>query len=182
MSGLWVFVCGASGAGKDSMISWARERLQGNRKLVFARRIITRAQQPGSDHDAVTPEQFEHLTATGGLAWQWQAHGFSYGIDAKYAADVMAGKIVVVNGSREHGGPLLGQENIRVVQISTDTEKLAGRLAQRGREDEHAVRLRLARNADFADWQADHTIHNQAELAIAGLALVDYLINLLQFK
>jgi phosphonate metabolism protein PhnN/1,5-bisphosphokinase (PRPP-forming) len=177
MSGLWIFVCGPSGAGKDSVISWARARLQGNPKLVFARRIITRAQHPGSDHDPVTPEQFDHLVATSGLVWQWQAHGFSYGIHAKYAADVAAGKVVVVNGSREHGGPLQGQPRIRVVQISTDTEKLAGRLAQRGRENENAVRLRLARNADFADWQADHTIHNQAELAVAGLALVDYLLN-----
>ncbi len=177
MSGLWVFVCGPSGAGKDSVISWAKERLQGNPKLVFARRFITRAQQPGSDHDPVTPAQFDLLVANGGLAWQWQAHGFSYGIDAKYAADVLAGKVVVVNGSREHGGPLQGQPHIRVVQISTDTQRLADRLVQRGRDGEQAVRLRLARNAEFANWQADHTIHNQAELAVAGLALVDYLLN-----
>jgi phosphonate metabolism protein PhnN/1,5-bisphosphokinase (PRPP-forming) len=112
------------------------------------------------------------------LAWQWQVHGFSYGIHAKYAADVAAGKVVVVNGSREHCCPLQGQPHIRVVQISTDTQKLAGRLTQRGRDGEHAVRLRLARNAEFADWQADHTIQNQAELPVAGLALVDYLINI----
>ncbi len=173
-----MFVCGPSGAGKDSVIRWARERLQSNPKLVFARRIITRAQHPGSDHDPVTPAQFDYLVATSGLAWQWQAHGFSYGIHAKYAADVAAGKVVVVNGSREHSGPLQGQPHIRVVQISTDAEKLADRLAHRGRDGEHAVRLRLARNADFADWQADHTILNQAELPIAGLALVDYLLNI----
>jgi phosphonate metabolism protein PhnN/1,5-bisphosphokinase (PRPP-forming) len=178
MSGHWVFVCGPSGAGKDSVISWARERLQGNPKLVFARRMITRAQQTGSDHDPVTPEQFEQLAATGRLAWQWQAHGFSYGIDAHYATDVAAGKTVVVNGSREHCSPLQGQPQIRLVQISTDAQELARRLAQRGRDGEHAVSLRLARNAEFVEWQADHTILNQAELPIAGLALVDYLLNI----
>ncbi len=112
------------------------------------------------------------------MGWHWQAHGFNYGIDTRYAADVTAGKIVVVNGSREHCSPLQGQAHIRVMQISTDAKKLAQRLAQRGRDSELAVRLRLVRNAKFADWQANHTIHNQAEFAVVGIALVDYLLNI----
>ena len=74
MNGLWVFVCGASGAGKDSVMAWAAEYLQNSPRVVFARRMVTRAAHAGSDHDAITSEQFAQLQAAGALAWHWQAH------------------------------------------------------------------------------------------------------------
>jgi len=49
MSGKWVFVCGPSGAGKDSVLAWASDHLAGRRDIVFARRMVTRPMQPGSD-------------------------------------------------------------------------------------------------------------------------------------
>ncbi|MDO8451176.1 MAG: phosphonate metabolism protein/1,5-bisphosphokinase (PRPP-forming) PhnN [Rhodoferax sp.] len=175
MSGLWVFVCGPSGAGKDSVLGWAAKRLAARPDIVFARRMVTRASQPGSDHDAVTPQQFARLIGSGGLVWCWEAHGFHYGIEARYAAQVAAGKTVVVNGSRAHVGGLEAAAQVRVVQIVADAAQLATRLEQRGREASHEVSRRLARNALFSDLRADHTILNQGELADAGRHLADYL-------
>lgn len=154
---------------------WASEHLQGRDDIVFARRLITRATHTGSDHDPVTSEQFVHLAATGSLAWQWRAHGFDYGILAHYASDVAAGRVVVVNGSRAHCSQLQGKPKVKVVQITTDAEKLAERLAQRGRDAPHEVSQRLARNVEFEDWRADHTIVNRGELAYAGLEVANYL-------
>jgi ribose 1,5-bisphosphokinase len=176
MSGLWVFVCGPSGAGKDSVMSWAAGHLAARQEIVFARRMITRASQSGSDHDPVTPQQLADMIGSGGLVWRWEAHGFHYGIDARYAAEVAAGRVVVVNGSREHASGLRLAQQVRVVRIVAGTGQLAARLAQRGREAPQEVARRLARNALFPNLRADHTIVNQGELAHAGRQLADYLL------
>jgi ribose 1,5-bisphosphokinase len=140
--------------------------------------MVTRPSHEGSEHDQVSPEQFAHLASTKQLAWQWQAHGFNYGINARYTSEVMAGKIVVVNGSREHCMALKGRPTVKVVLITTDAQTLIERLAQRGRETPQEMNQRLARNAKFTQWHADFTLFNQGELAQAGMAFTDYLIGL----
>jgi phosphonate metabolism protein PhnN/1,5-bisphosphokinase (PRPP-forming) len=175
MSGAWVFVCGPSGAGKDSVLAWAAEHLADRRDIVFARRVVTRSVQPGSDHDPITPQQFALMRRTGELAWCWQAHGFDYGIAAHYCAEVATGRTVVVNGSREHASNLESIQSVRVVQIMVDAEQLAVRLARRGRDDPEQINQRLLRNARFNALRADHTILNQGVLASAGRELANYL-------
>jgi ribose 1,5-bisphosphokinase len=176
MSGLWVFVCGPSGAGKDSVMGWAARELAARQDIVFARRMVTRPAHPGSDHDAVDPEQFAQLLGVGGMAWCWAANGFGYGIEARYAAQVTAGRVVVVNGSREHAGALAPASQVRLVHILADTGQLAHRLRQRGRDTPQEVSQRLARNAHLSELRADLTICNQGELADAGRQLVDGLV------
>lgn len=178
MSGLWVFVCGPSGAGKDSVLGWAAQALAERQDIVFARRLVTRAAHPGSDHDEVSAEQFARLVDGDCLAWRWQAHSFHYGIESRYAAQVAAGRVVVVNGSREHVHTLKTAAQLRVVQIEVDAVQLAARLAQRSRDTPQEVARRLERNALFPNPQADCTIVNQSELAHAGRQLVDYLVAL----
>lgn len=176
MSGLWVFVCGPSGAGKDSVMNWAAEQLAANQNIIFARRLVTRAAHPGSDHDPVTADKFADLIGSDGLVWRWQAHGFQYGIDAHYGAEVAAGRVVVVNGSREHASGLDKSEKIRVVQIMAEPDQLAHRLEKRGRDLPHEVERRRVRNTLFADLRTDLTIVNQGALADAGQLLADYLL------
>lgn len=175
MSGAWVFVCGASGAGKDSVMAWAQQRLTERPDIVFSRRVVTREAQPGADDTPVTLAQFDALRLTGGLSWHWQAHGLSYGIGAHYASVVQEGRTVVVNGSREHVQGLAPGADIRVVQILAEPQQLANRLAQRGRDDPQAVHSRLSRNARFDSLQTHHTIYNQGALADAGQQLLAYL-------
>lgn len=182
MSGKWVLVCGASGAGKDSVMAWAQNHLAEQPQVVFSRRMVTRPAQPGSDHDEVSPSYFEQRLEKRALAWHWQAHGFGYGVSASYAAEVNAGRVVVVNGSREHVTTLaragaLGR-SVRAVQVLADAHQLEKRLQQRGRDSTLAVAQRMARNSQFADLRADCTIVNNATLADAGLQLAQYLNNL----
>jgi phosphonate metabolism protein PhnN/1,5-bisphosphokinase (PRPP-forming) len=175
MSGAWIFVCGPSGAGKDSVIASARQALQSRQDIVFARRMVTRPAQQGSDHDPVAEPDFLAVLQAGGLSWHWQAHGFYYGISRHYADEVEAGRTVVVNGSREHVNSLAPSPGLRVVQITAGQNQLAERLAQRGRDAASAVTERLARNTRFTGMQADCVIVNDAELAAAGQRLADYL-------
>ena len=175
MSGAWIFICGPSGAGKDSVVAAARQALSARQDIVFARRMVTRAMQPGSDHDPVTQAAFHALVHDDALSWHWQAHGFYYGIARHYAAEVQAGRLVVVNGSRAHVRALPASPDVRVVQITATPEQLALRLLQRGRDTPRAVADRLARNVGFAEMAADCVIVNDTELAIAGRRLADYL-------
>jgi phosphonate metabolism protein PhnN/1,5-bisphosphokinase (PRPP-forming) len=174
--GLWIFVCGPSGAGKDSVINWAAQQLAQRKEIVFSRRLVTRPSFPGSDHDEVTRQQLARKLGSGGLVWCWEANGQHYGIEAHYAAQVKAGRVVVVNGSREHASGLHAVPQVRVVHVVAEAGKLAARLEQRGREAPQEVARRLARNALFPDLQADCTIVNEGALEDAGQVLTDYLM------
>ena len=175
MSGAWIFVCGPSGAGKDSVIDLAQKTVREHKDIVFARRMVTRPAQAGSDHDPVTESDFHALLLTGGLRWHWQAHGFYYAIAEHYAAEVQAGRRVVVNGSRAHVRTLPASIEVRLVEITASPQQLAARLALRGRDTASAVADRLARSLRFADMDADCLIVNDAELAVAAQRLADYL-------
>ena len=175
MSGAWVYICGPSGAGKDSVIEAARQIMGPQPDIVFARRMVTRATQPGSDHDAVSDAGFLELLKSGGLSWHWQAHGYSYGIARRYERDVLAGRQVVINGSRAHVLGLAPAPDLRVIEITADPQQVANRLIQRGRDSNSAVASRLARNTSFSGLQADLVIVNDGALTVAGRCLADYL-------
>jgi ribose 1,5-bisphosphokinase len=177
MSGAWIFVCGPSGVGKDSVLGGARQALAHHSNIVFARRVITRAQHAGSDHDAVNAPAFLALLHNDHLRWHWQAHGFHYGVGMPYAEDVRAGRLVVVNGSRAHAQSLVPSADVRVVHITASPERLAARLVQRARDTPEAIATRLLRNAQITGLRADCTIANDADLNTASQALVDYLLS-----
>ena len=178
MTGQWVFVCGPSGVGKDSVIAWTVKALAGQPEIAFARRLITRAAQPASDHDAIGEHDFLLLQQSGGLRWCWQAHGFHYGISQHYASHVSAGGIVVVNGSRSHVDGLPASPDVKRVEITASPEAIASRLTERGRDTQQEVLQRLARNASLeetAPQKPDLRINNDGELAEAGSILATYL-------
>lgn len=178
MKGSWVFVCGPSGAGKDSVIAWARDRLAGNGDIVFAQRWMTRPTSPGADHQGIDAAEFARLRDSGGFAWKWEAHGLHYGVAARYAQQVRWGRVVVVNGSREHVAGLHSDSGVRVVQVVADPVEVAQRLARRGREAPEGIASRLARNARLGAVAADLTISNDGALAVAGRRLAKYLVRL----
>lgn len=178
MSGHWVFVCGPSGAGKDSVMAWARDQLAGDPGVVFSQRFVTRSAAAGADHQGLEELQFEQLKRRGALAWNWEAHGFQYGIAGRYAQQVAWGRVVVVNGSRAHVAALADRTGLHVVEIAAHPEAIAVRLARRGRDAPEAVVQRLERNARLARVQGARVISNDGALAVAGQQLVDYLAGL----
>ena len=174
-TGAWVFICGPSGSGKDSVIAYAQQALAARSDIVFTRRFVSRPVHAGSDHDALTPAAFAALAQAGGLSWHWRAHGFSYGIARHYDEAVGAGCLVIVNGSREHVNGLPASPDRLVLHITAEPTALAQRLLRRGRDSAEAVARRLERNADFYAMPADCVIFNDGELADAGQQLANYL-------
>lgn len=174
-AGQWVFVCGPSGAGKDSVVAWAQQRLAGDARVVFARRMVTRPAGPGREHDEVSRATVLRLGEAGKLAWHWEANGHLYAVAAHYQADVAAGRLVVVNGSREHVASLPPGAGIHAVLVTASTDVLATRLHSRAREDAVQVAARLTRNAQLGPLAAGLVLHNEGPLDAAGALLVAHL-------
>lgn len=98
--GQLVYVMGASGSGKDSLLQALRPRLRGL-PVAFARRYITRPlSAKGERHIAVSPERFAAMAASGEFVMDWQSHGLRYGIGKGIETTLAHGHVVLMNGSR----------------------------------------------------------------------------------
>ena len=58
MAGGFVFVVGPSGAGKDSLIAYARGAFADNERVIFPRRVVTRPSSEFEDHDSLEETAF----------------------------------------------------------------------------------------------------------------------------
>ncbi|WP_410480859.1 phosphonate metabolism protein/1,5-bisphosphokinase (PRPP-forming) PhnN [Pseudomonas plecoglossicida] len=173
-TGRLIFLIGPSGAGKDSLIDAARERLAAA-GVVLARRVITRsAEAKGEAAHGVTAEQFETLRAQGAFAMYWRANGLAYGIPQQVDQWLAAGRAVLVNGSRAYLAEARQRyPNLLAVQVEVRPEVLRQRLLARGRETTEEIEQRLARNARLQA-VADPTVHvldNSTTLQAAVTAL-----------
>jgi ribose 1,5-bisphosphokinase len=175
MKGRLIYVMGPSGAGKDSLLGFARERLAGG-PVLFAHRYITRAAGHYENHVALTVEEFDARSALGLFALEWASHRLRYGIGMEIDAWLTRGCTVVVNGSRQHVAQALERyPRIEVVHIDAPPHVLAVRLAARARESAEQVNARLTRQAPFQlpDCVQFTTIDNGGELQDAGHAFVE---------
>lgn len=147
-TGRLVYLVGPSGAGKDSLLAWARDNLPAGLEVRFARRTITRpADAAGENHVAVTDAQFEERLARGAFALHWRANGHRYGVGSEIAPWIAAGATVVVNGSREHIPEVRRSfPAVEVVHIAAPVRLLRERLVVRAREDQSQALARMARN------------------------------------
>lgn len=170
------YVMGPSGAGKDSLLHFARQRCA-DTNVMFAHRYITRpAAAGGEDHVAVSIEAFARLRAAGAFALHWSANGLHYGVGIEVEHWLAAGLDVVLNGSREH----LPQASARFARlqpilIEVSPERLGERLRARGRESEPEVRARIERAHRLPPPAHPRlkVIRNDEQLEAAGETLLD---------
>jgi ribose 1,5-bisphosphokinase len=149
--GVFVAVVGPSGAGKDTVIAYARDRFAGNDGVEFVRRVITRPSDSASeDHDTLEDAAFEEAVNAGAFAVSWSAHGLRYGLPARLDETIGSGRVAVANVSRGAIALLEARyANVIVVEITASADILAQRLAARGRESRGEVLARLARSAEL---------------------------------
>jgi len=145
--GRMVLVVGPSGAGKDTLMSALREKLEGRANIHFARRAITREAVTGTeDHETLTRPQFDRLVSLEETALSWEAHGLGYVIPKIYDAHIGAGDTVIANGSRRVLQRAADKyETAIVLLITAPVPVLAERLAARGRESRQDIERRLQR-------------------------------------
>jgi len=177
-NGRMIVVVGPSGAGKDTLMAYAAERLQDRIDVTFVRRVITRESDAGGeDHDAVCEADFQRMAQSGSFAVRWEAHGLYYGIPAGTLQQIRQGKIVVANGSRSALPHFKSAfPGMLVINVTARPEVLAARLAARGRESHDEILRRLQRNAPaLLDEYDVVTINNSGSVEEAGAAMVEAL-------
>jgi ribose 1,5-bisphosphokinase len=180
MSGVLVAVVGASGAGKDSLINFAREHLPD--QVAVVRRVVTRAADGGSeDHDSMTAEDFVAAEQRGEFALSWEAHGLQYGLPITLDDDLATGRVVIANLSRAVLPRLLTRyPNALVVEVTAEPEVLIGRLAGRGRETSDDIARRMERGAGFRLPPSTIQIDNSGDLHLAANRFVALLRDVLR--
>lgn len=176
-SGTLVLVVGPSGAGKDSLIDYARQRLLDVPYMVFPRRTVTRSESDFEDNLTLSEAEFDEAAAAGAFALSWRAHGLAYGIPRAIEADLAGGASVVVNVSRMAIEPARTKYRpLRVVVVTARRDVLFERLNARGRESSEEIARRLDR-ADLVSVTGDDVtvIDNSGPLEAAGEAFVSLL-------
>jgi len=169
--GAFVAVVGASGVGKDALLSYARARSGALAR--FPRRAITRPPGNGEDHEPLTEAEFAQARARGAFAVCWQAHGLHYGIPAAADVAVRDGRVVVANVSRGVLDELAARyRRLVVVRVTVSEQVRAQRLRARRREPESGVGQRLARPDPAPGHRVDTLITNDGSVAEGGGQLV----------
>jgi ribose 1,5-bisphosphokinase len=171
-----VYVVGASGVGKDSVLAQLRAMLQDDDRIAVAHRYITRqAHAGGENYIALSQHEFQQRRAADCFALDWESHGVHYGIGREIELWLARGMQVLINGSRAHAAVLRERyPAATVVEIVADEAVLRTRLLARGREDLAAVEARLARNRQLAACPADLRIANEGTVDEAALALLRF--------
>lgn len=165
------YVIGASGAGKDSILRYSRQRIEELDKCVFAHRYITRHSGAGGEnHIELSLKEFSYRSCSGFFCMEWGSHGLRYGIGREVRFWLEQGSSVVVNGSRAYlEQARLDFPEIVPVLIQVSPETLRERLLARKRESVEEIDKRISRSRELSFSDSDlHQIDNDGELCEAG--------------
>jgi len=143
---LVLVVVGPSGAGKDTLIAYARAACRGDASVVFPAPVVTRPPSVFEGNEFMPPSAFEQAAANGAFAIRWSAHGHMYGIPLAVDSDIEAGRTVVCNVSRTVVGAVRGRyANVVTVLVTAPQDVLRSRLAARERASDGRVSDRMRR-------------------------------------
>lgn len=141
-----IYLMGASGSGKDTLLRLLRAHLRDNEPVLVAHRYITRDSGDTEDALRLSAEEFARRAALGCFALRWSSHGLHYGVGVEIDTWLACGAAVIVNGSRAHLEAAHARyPALTAVEVTVDPALLALRLAGRGRESTEQIAQRLSR-------------------------------------
>ncbi len=177
--GTLFYIAGASGAGKDTLISYCRNQINGTLPVIFAHRYITRpANAGGENHVHLSEDEFKLRLRNNLFAMHWVSHGLYYGVGIEIDLWLSLGLNVVINGSREYLPTALEKyPSLRPILIEATAETIKERLLKRGRENSESIAERIGRSAQINTNSTLFTsIHNDGLLEDAGNELLTTLL------
>ena len=179
MKGRLVYVIGASGSGKDTLIKAAADALADHPDIRFARRVITRQADPeGENHQPMSRDAFNARAEQGLFAMHWFANGHGYGVGLEINDWLSAGHIVVVNGSRQWLEQARERyEDLLPVLIEVSPAVLRQRLLDRGRESADEIEARMQRHQHMQQPSGECiVINNDGPLTEAVQTFIDAIL------
>lgn len=171
------YLMGASGSGKDSILSGCRKRLSSEGEYLdlrcfIAHRYITRRPElRGENHVWLNSEEFSKRVENRAFSMYWSANSFSYGVGIEIDNWLASGINVILNGSRGYLPHAMEKYSdvIVPVHIHVDPEDLRVRLIKRGRESSEEIEKRIERAKKLNDGLGSEvrTIDNNGSLSSA---------------
>ncbi|TBR42527.1 ribose 1,5-bisphosphokinase [Marinomonas agarivorans] len=149
ITGRLVYLIGASGSGKDALLSLLRQQLTPSSGIIIAHRYIVRDWQSGNEnHVELSAAEYQLRKQHGLFALHWQANATEYAIGNEIHDWLAHGFIVIMNGSRQHLPTAIThyKEVLAPVLIQVDDNILQQRLLRRGRESSQEISARLERS------------------------------------
>lgn len=151
------YLIGASGSGKDAILSECRERLSSeddysHMRCFIAHRYITRKPElRGENHIWLNDDEFTKRVSHQAFAMHWHANGFSYGVGLEIDNWLASGINVIINGSRGYLPSAIDKYPYSIVpiHIHVDPEDLRMRLIKRGRESNEEIEKRIDRATEL---------------------------------
>jgi ribose 1,5-bisphosphokinase len=177
-TGILFLVVGPSGAGKDTLIQYAKTHLQSDPNFLFPIRYVTRPRgQAGENHRSLSRESFEKHLGANKFALFWEAHGLMYGLGKEVETGVKKGKHVIVNVSRSIIGSVRKRfPHVMIIEIQASRQSLHRRLQLRQRENPTEIKARLSRASRLSVSGPNLiTIHNDGTIESAGRKFVTLL-------
>ena len=179
MPGRLFYLMGASGVGKDTLLTHIRAQLNPDDRILIAHRYITRVPASDENHVALTPAEFD-LREQGQLfAFGWSSYGYRYAVGSEIDLWMGGGFDVVVNGSREALNPIRSTgRRLHPILVTASVATLRARLRQRGRDSASEIEARLSRHQalDLPDVLGDaQVITNNGTLEDTSTRLLEVL-------
>jgi len=165
MSAKLFYLVGASGAGKDTLLSLFRQKYRDTLAfpVLIAHRYITRNSDITENSVSVTQAEFQLREQQQLFALSWQANGYDYGIGTEINQWLDKGVAVIVNGSREYLPEAKRRYPKQLCSIAIDVpdDILQQRLQRRDREDKQQIAARMQRHRQLRNSVVvDRTIIN----------------------
>lgn len=169
-----IYVMGASGVGKDSLLRELRRRRP---DALVAHRYITRASGGGENCVELEPAELEWRRGQSLFCLDWQAHDLHYGVGVEVEQWLTAGHVVVLNGSRRALAAARERfgEALMPLLVVANADVLRQRLIARGRETAADIEARLARRCEADTLDDIPRIDNSGELSCGVDALERWL-------
>ncbi len=174
-AGRIIYLMGASGAGKDSLIDYALAHSGPETNFTVARRYLTRAGSEAGRHDKpVSSREFSRLERSGLLAMAWKSYNCSYGIGREIDSCLARGRDVIINGSRRYLAAARERyPELVAVLVKTAPHRRRLRLESRRRDKPRELAARLACEDSRFELPATeashfHIISNDGPLDQAG--------------
>ena len=146
--GKLIYLIGASGSGKDSIMCAALALAPVDSNLMIAPRYMTRPN--ANEPHEISESDFHMRLKAQSFLFHWQAHGYYYGIEKAVIALVEKGWCVMVNGSRAYAEQAKRKHPaVKIIGIDACPESISSRLQNRARENAMQTAERLQRNAKY---------------------------------
>ena len=173
--GRLILMVGPSGAGKDTLITGAREALRDDPSVIFVRRTITRPRSASEDNEMMNAAEFALAVAEGAFALWWDAHGQRYGIPASVDDDIRQGRTAVCNVSRTIVATARQKyAHVAVALITAPVAVLRSRIESRRRNGDGETAGRIERSAQIAPFgDADIVIDNSGRPEVGVRRLIN---------